>query len=247
METEMTHGTPGTGQLLFSLFTSHGYTATIARCMCLRNPLSNSALQILREGRTSLALKSVLITLYEIFYGELPRASEGREEEIRSPSPYPHYHCLVMGHWKNVTAKCLCHGTAKLRSSAPSPINVIAASSPAYTGLTLRMERRVAGVHTNSQLHHRCVCAVSVHLLSEDSDPLQISTAIYGFSTCLSGASQGDCERDNTDCQVQREGKMPITQAPQKHFCPREDIGLMCSFCRFNSLDTPISSCYHVF
>lgn len=94
----MTPGTPGTGQLLFSLFNSHEYTATIARCMCLRNPVSNSALQILRERRTSLALKSVLITLYEIFYGGLPRASRGGEEEIRSPSPYPHYHCLVTGH-----------------------------------------------------------------------------------------------------------------------------------------------------
>ena len=48
---------------------------------------------------------------------------------------------------KNMTAKCLCHGTAKLHSSAPSPVNVITASSPAYTGFTLRMKRRVAGVH----------------------------------------------------------------------------------------------------
>lgn len=87
------------------------------------------------------------------------------------------------------------------------------------------------------------VTTVSMHLLSKDSDAFQISAAIHRLPPCLSGASQGDYER----YKVQREGKMPVTQAPQKHFCPPKDIGLMCSFCRFNSLDTPISSCYHVF
>lgn len=59
-----------------------------------------------------------------------------------------------------MTAKCLCHGTAKLHSSAPSPISIIAAWTPAYLGITLRMETRVTGVHMNSQLHHHCKRAV---------------------------------------------------------------------------------------
>lgn len=52
--------------------------------MCLRNQVSNSALQILKEWRT-LALEAALITLYEILYGGLPRARGGGGEEIRSP------------------------------------------------------------------------------------------------------------------------------------------------------------------
>lgn len=106
---------------------------------------------------------------------------------------------------------------------------------------------RITSFTITAYVQSLLVTTVSVHLLSEDSELLQISAAIHGFSTCLSGASQRDYERDNTDCQVQREGKMPITEAPQKHFCPWEDIGLTCLFCRFNSLHTPISSCYHVF
>lgn len=98
-------------------------------------------------------------------------------------------------------------------------IHATGASSPAYTGITPRMER-VWCLHKSpaspARVQPLLVTTVPVHLLSDDSDPFQISAAIHGFSTCLSGASQGDYERD----KVQREGKMPVTQAPQKHFCP---------------------------
>lgn len=79
----MTLGTRGTGQLLLSLFISPGYTAAIARCVCLQTPVSNLALQFLTEWRT-LALQSALITVSEILYGGLPRV-RGGGVGIRSP------------------------------------------------------------------------------------------------------------------------------------------------------------------
>lgn len=82
------------------------------------------------------------------------------------------------------------------------------------------MSTRIASFTITAYVQPLLVTTVSVYLLSEDSDPLQISAAIHGFSPCLSGAPQGDDERDNTDRQVQREGKTPITQASQKWFCP---------------------------
>lgn len=59
------------------------------------------------------------------FYGGLPRASMGRGQGKKQPSALSPLSLCSDRSLKNMTAKWLCYGTAKLHPSVPSPINFV--------------------------------------------------------------------------------------------------------------------------
>ncbi len=88
----------------------------------------------------------------------------------------------------------------------------------------------IASVYTNSQLQVCCTYAAfaeyCLFIYCLKSLIHYRALQLFTDSPLTSQRdSQGDCEMDNTECQILREGEMPIMLSQQEHFGPLRDIG----------------------